>query len=86
MVSSAPIAVLGVSQMVRWNGSVAWLRYGAMRAVAALSSSAESTGLVLQAESLLVSAHDSLLVPLATTARLTAAVELASSDTDEKRV
>ena len=62
------------------------LRYGAMRAGAALSSSAESTGPVLQAESLLVPAHDSLLVPLATTARLTAAVELASSDTDEKRV
>jgi len=33
-----------------------------------------------------VSAHDSLLVPLATTARLTAAVDLASSDTDEKPV
>ena len=77
MVSSAPIAVLGVSQMVRWNGSVAWLRYGAMRAVAALSSSAESTGPVLQAES--------LLVPLATTARPTAAA-LASGDTDEKPI
>ena len=86
MVSSAPIAVLVVTQMVRWSGSFASLRYGAMRAGAALSSSAESTGPVLQAESLLVPAHDSLLVPLATTARLTAAVELASSDTDEKRV
>jgi len=84
MVSSAPIAVLVVSQMARWNGSVAWLRYGAMRAVAALSSSAESTGPVLQAESLLVPAHDSLLVPLATAARPTAAAALASGDTDEK--
>jgi hypothetical protein len=35
-------------------------------------------------EGLLVPAHDSLLVPLATTARPAAAVELASSDTDEK--
>jgi hypothetical protein len=86
MVSLAPIAILVVTQMVRWSGSFASLRYGAMRAGAALSSSAESTGPVLQAESLLVPAHDSLLVPLATTARLTAAVELASSDTDEKRV
>ena len=55
-----------------------------MRAGAALSSYAESTGPVLQAESLLVPAHDSLLVPLATAARPTAAAALASGDTDEK--
>ena len=73
-----------VTQMVRGNGSVASLYYGAMRAGAALSSYAESTGPVLQAESLLVPAHDSLLVPLATAARPTAAAALASGDTDEK--
>jgi hypothetical protein len=84
MASLAPIAVLVVTQMVRWNGSVASLHYGAMGAGAALSSYAESTGPVLQAESLLVPAHDSLLVPLATTARPTAAAALASGDTDER--
>ena len=84
MVSLAPMAVLVVTQMVRWNGSVTSFHHGAMRAGAALSSSAESMGPVLQAESLLVPAHDSLLVPLATTARPTAAAALASGDTDEK--
>src|SRR6516165_11215940 len=49
MVSLAPIAILVVTQMVRWSGSFASLHYGAMRAGAALSSSAESTGPVLQA-------------------------------------
>ena len=70
-----------VTQMVRGNGSVASLYYGAMRAGAALSSYAESTGAVLLAESLLVPAHDS---SLATAARPTAAAALASGDTDEK--
>ena len=66
------------------DGPLEPLHYGAMHAGAGLSSSAENTGPALQAESLLVTVHDSLLVSLATTARPTEAVELASSDTDEK--
>jgi len=85
MVSLAPIAILVVTQMVRWNGSVASLHYCAMRALRFFELRGEY-GIcpASLAGSLLVLAHDSLRVPLATTTRPPVAVELASSDTNEK--
>ena len=86
MDSLAPIAVLVITQMARSNGSVASLHYCAMRARGRFVElrGEYRTCLASLAGSLLVPAYDSLLVPLATTARPTAAVELASSYTDEK--